>query len=276
LILRQLSGLARELLSIYGVLRRPSVERIKLSDINVDINNERLLRKRECQLNWRTMRRITFPGFVAGLVALIAVLLGGCGGGGGGASSAGANSPNTGANGAPTITGSPASSVAAGQAYSFQPSATDPNGDQLTFSVTNLPGWATFNTSNGRISGTPTAAQVGAYSDIRISVSDGATNVSLAAFSITVNEMGTGTATLSWAPPTSNSDGSTLTNLAGYQVLWGRSVNNLDQSVSLDNPSINRYVVENLATGTWYFAVVAVNTAGVASPPSNTSNKTIT
>lgn len=222
------------------------------------------------------MRRITLPGFAAGLVVLTAVLLGGCGGGGGGdSSSANANPPPSGTNGAPSISGSPASSVVAGQAYSFQPSATDPNGDQLTFTVANLPGWASFNASTGRITGTPTATQVGAYSNIRISVSDGTTNASLAAFSITVSDVGNGSATLSWTPPTSNSDGSALTNLSGYLVRYGRSASNLDQSVNLDNPSINRYVVENLSTGTWYFAVVAVNASGVTSQLSNTSNKTI-
>lgn len=223
------------------------------------------------------MRRIIFPEFAAGVLVLTAVLLGGCGGGGDGGSSAsaGANPPSSGTNAAPTISGSPTSSVAVGQAYSFQPAANDPNGDQLTFSVANLPGWASFNASTGRISGTPTAAQVGAYSNITISVSDGTANVSLAAFSITVSDVGTGTATLSWTPPTSNSDGTTLTNLAGYHIRYGRTASNLDQTVSLDNPSINRYVVENLSAGTWYFAVMAVNASGVTSTLSNTSNKTI-
>jgi hypothetical protein len=224
------------------------------------------------------MRRINFPGFAAGLVVLTAVLMGGCGGGGGGGSSDSSNAtppPSSGTNTAPTISGTPASSVVAGQAYSFQPSAADANGDQLTFSVANLPGWATFNASTGRVSGTPTAAQVGAYSNITISVSDGTANTALAAFSITVSDVGNGSATLSWTPPTQNSDGSTLTNLAGFQVRYGRTAGDLNQTVSLDNPSINRYVVENLSTGTWYFAVVAVNSAGVASSLSDTSNKTI-
>jgi hypothetical protein len=219
------------------------------------------------------MRRINF---IPGLVVLTAVLLGGCGGGGGGGSStSNATSPGSGTNGAPTISGSPSSSVAAGQAYSFQPAATDPNGDQLTFSAANLPSWVTFNAATGRITGTPTAAQVGAYSNITITVSDGSSSASLPAFSITVNEIGTGTATLSWTAPTQNSDGTTLTNLTGFQVRYGRSASNLDQSVNLDNPSLSSYVVENLSTGTWYFAVVAVNSAGVTSSLSNTSNKTI-
>src|SRR5687768_3976748 len=151
------------------------------------------------------MRRITLPGFAASLMVLTAVLLGGCGGGGGGGSSDTSNAnpppPSSGTNVAPTISGSPASSVVAGQAYSFQPSAADSNGDQLTFSVTNLPGWATFNASTGGISGTPTAAQVGAYSNITVSVSDGTANATLAAFSITVSDVAAGSATLSWTPP---------------------------------------------------------------------------
>lgn len=225
------------------------------------------------------MRRITLPGFAASLIVLTAVLLGGCGGGGGGGSSETSSAttppPTAGTNAAPTISGSPGSTVLAGQAYSFQPAAADPNGDQLTFSVLNLPGWATFNTSNGSISGTPAAAQVGAYSNITISVSDGTTSATLAAFSITVTDVAAGSATLEWTPPTRNSDGTALTNLAGYQVRYGREASNLDQTVSLDNPSINRYVVENLSAGTWYFAVVSVNSAGVTSSLSNTSNKTI-
>jgi hypothetical protein len=223
------------------------------------------------------MRRIHFPGVAAGLVVLSAVLLGGCGGGGGGDSStSNANPPpSSGTNAAPTISGSPASNVVAGQAYSFQPSAADANGDQLTFTVANLPGWASFNASTGRVSGTPTASQVGAYGNISISVSDGTANAALAAFSITVTDVASGSATLSWTPPTSNSDGTTLTNLSGFQVRYGRTSGNLDQTVSLNNPSINRYVVENLSSGIWYFAVVAVNSNGVTSSLSNTSNKTI-
>lgn len=222
------------------------------------------------------MHRIHLPGLIAGLVVLSSVLLGGCGGGGGGGSdTANANPPSNSGNSAPTISGAPGSSAVVGQSYSFQPSASDANGDQLTFTVANLPGWATLNASTGRISGTPTSAQVGAYGNITISVSDGTANASLAPFSVTVSEVGSGSATLSWTPPTQNSDGSALSDLTGYQVLYGRNEGSLDQFISLDNPSINTYVVENLSSGTWYFAIVAVNSAGVTSPLSNVGNKTI-
>ncbi|HEY5759240.1 MAG TPA: putative Ig domain-containing protein [Steroidobacter sp.] len=223
------------------------------------------------------MRRNYFPGFLAGCLLLSSALLTGCGGGGGGDSSSNANPPTSGTNAAPTMTGTPGSTAVVGQAYSFQPAAADANGDALTFTVANLPGWAAFNAQTGRISGTPTAAQVGAYGNITVTVSDGTANATVGPFTITVSDVAnaSGSATLSWTPPTQNSDGTNLGNLAGYRVIYGRTSGNLDQTVNVDNPSINRYVVENLSSGTWYFAVVAVNATGVTSPLSNTASKTV-
>jgi hypothetical protein len=212
-------------------------------------------------------------------LVLTAVLLGGCGGGGGGdsADSATANPPASGSNSAPTLSGTPGASVVVGQAYSFQPAAADANGDPLTFTAANLPSWATFSATTGRISGTPTAAQVGSYANIGVTVSDGTTSASIGPFTVTVSDVanGSGSATLSWTPPTTNADGSSLGNLSGYEVRYGTSAGNLTQTVSLTNPSLNRYVVENLGSGTWHFAVVAVNSAGGTSNLSNTATKTI-
>jgi len=64
--------------------------------------------------------------------------------------------------------------------------------------------------TDGRLTGTPTAASVGTYSNIVIS-SDGAKSASLAAFTITVNQISNGSATVTWTPPTQNSDGTVLT-----------------------------------------------------------------
>ncbi|QYZ65874.1 MAG: hypothetical protein HPY30_07675 [Gammaproteobacteria bacterium (ex Lamellibrachia satsuma)] len=89
-------------------------------------------------------------------------------------------------NQAPVISGSPASSVAEGSAYSFTPSASDPDGDNLTFSIVNKPAWASFNTASGQLSGTPGTGTAGSYSNIGISVSDGAERATLNAFQITV------------------------------------------------------------------------------------------
>jgi hypothetical protein len=223
------------------------------------------------------MRRTYFPGFLAGCLLLTSALLTGCGGGGGGDSSSNVNPPTSSTNAAPTMTGSPGSTAVVGQAYSFQPAAADANGDALTFTVANLPAWATFSAQTGRITGTPTAAQVGAYANITVTVSDGTANATVGPFTITVSDVAnaSGSATLSWTPPTQNSDGTSLGNLAGFRVMYGRTSGNLDQTVNVENPSVNRYVVENLSSGTWYFAVVAVNAAGVSSPLSNTASKTV-
>jgi hypothetical protein len=89
-------------------------------------------------------------------------------------------------NAAPVISGSPVTSVTAGSAYSFTPTASDADGDTLTFSITNKPSWATFDTATGALSGTPTGA--GVSSGIAISVSDGkGGSATLAAFAVTVN-----------------------------------------------------------------------------------------
>ena len=91
------------------------------------------------------------------------------------------------ANRAPTISGTPRDFRRVGVAYSFQPTASDPDGNALTYSITNPPSWATFSTSTGRLQGTPTSSHVGTFSNIVVRVSDGQATASLPAFSIVVS-----------------------------------------------------------------------------------------
>ena len=74
-----------------------------------------------------------------------------------------------------------------------------------------------------------------------------------------------GVATLDWQPPTENSDGSALTNLAGYTVYYGTSPDNLAKSVKVSNPGLTAYSVTGLTSGTWYFAVTSYSADGVES-----------
>ncbi|OHU92126.1 Ig-like domain-containing protein [Pseudoalteromonas amylolytica] len=90
-------------------------------------------------------------------------------------------------NDAPVISGTPATTVNEDEAYSFVPTASDADDDTLTFSVINLPIWASFDTATGEVSGTPVEGQQGTYSGIVVSVSDGQSTTSLAAFAIVVN-----------------------------------------------------------------------------------------
>lgn len=180
-------------------------------------------------------------------------------------------------NAPPTISGTPPRSATVGSAYSFTPTASDPNGNALTFSIASKPSWASFSTTNGRLSGTPTSAQVGTYSNVTIRVSDGTSTVSLPAFSITVNATGTsnGSASLSWTPPTRNTDGSSLTNLSGYRIYYGTSSGALTRTISINSSGIASYVVPDLSPATWYFAVTAVNSRGVESVRSTVHSKVI-
>ena len=180
-------------------------------------------------------------------------------------------------NSRPIISGTPDTDVVAGTAYSFTPQANDPDGDNLTFSIQGKPGWANFNTSTGRLSGTPSTGNVGTYSNIRITVSDGDLSATLPAFSVTVSQpaASTGSVTLNWTPPTQNTDGSSLTDLAAYRIYYGTSQGNYPNSITLNNPGLSSYTVEDLVPGTYYFVSTAINSDGVESDYSNVAQKVV-
>lgn len=188
--------------------------------------------------------------------------------------------PNT----PPRISGTPVAAVAAGHAYSFQPTASDPNGLRLAFVIGNKPAWASFNTATGALSGTPGAAHAGTYPNITITAYDGYQKAVLPAFSIVVRSSTTastppvkappangsqtiGAATLSWQPPTQTTSGGLLSNLAGYRIYYGTTPNNLGQSVNVPNPGITRFVIGGLTAATWYFQMTAYDHNGIESPP---------
>ena len=89
------------------------------------------------------------------------------------------------------------------------------------------------------------------------------------------NNTSTGTATLDWMPPTENTNGSVLTNLAGYTVYYGTSPGNLTQSVKITNPGLTAYTMSNLPSGTWYFAVTSYSATGAESSRSGVVHTTI-
>jgi hypothetical protein len=170
----------------------------------------------------------------------------------------------------PTISGRPTGTATAGLAYSFRPTATDADGDTLSFSISNKPSWANFSRSTGRLSGTPTANDLGMHNNITISVSDGKETARLSPFAISVESTGSGTATLTWSPPTERTDGTSLgSGLAGYEIHFGQDSNSYSNRIKLNNPGLASYVVDNLSSGTWYFSVSAFDTSGQKSGMSN-------
>jgi hypothetical protein len=85
----------------------------------------------------------------------------------------------------------------------------------------------------------------------------------------------TAVATLSWEAPTSNTNGTPLTDLNGYRIYYGSNANDLSQSVQITSAGIQTYVIDNLPAGTWYFAIMAVTSAGTESALSNIVSETI-
>lgn len=83
----------------------------------------------------------------------------------------------------------------------------------------------------------------------------------------------TGSATVSWTAPTKNSDGTALTDLTGFRVIYGQTATTLSQTITISNPATSSYVVANLSSGVWYFAVRAFNANGVESVNSNVASK---
>ena len=181
------------------------------------------------------------------------------------------------ANRAPSISGTPATTAYVGKAYSFQPTASDPDVNKLTFKIAMKPACATFSSATGSLNGTPSSSQTGTYSNIVISVTDGRVTKSLPAFSIKVVQATSTVSpvTLSWVPPTHNVDGTQLSNLAGYRIHYGQVSGQYDYSVSVGSPSITSATIANLAPARWYFAVTAVTSSGTQSDYSAQLSKAV-
>jgi hypothetical protein len=225
----------------------------------------------------------------AALISCLTAVLVGCGGDDGESATAstpsGNNtpattpSPGSNSNKAPAISGNAITAVVANSSYSFTPVASDADGDALVFQIQNKPSWATFDTLTGKLSGTPTLTHAGDYPNIAITVNDGTNSAALSAFSITVtapsNNDAVAPVTLSWSAPTQNEDGTTLSNLAGYTIHYGASREALNKSIPLNNPGIDRYVVDGLPAGTYYFGIRAFTSSGIQSTMSNVVSRVI-
>lgn len=169
---------------------------------------------------------------------------------------------------APQISGTASPTVTVGQSYVFQPQASGSSGATLSFTIANKPAWVKFNATTGKLSGTPAATDVGTYKSIELAVTDGTSVTALPAFSITVAAApgsSSGTVSLSWVPPTENSDGTPLSNLKGYNVHYGTKSQTYSKVIDIANPGLTDYVVQNLDPGTYYFSVSAYNSAGTES-----------
>ena len=116
---------------------------------------------------------------------------------------------------------------------------------------------------------------MGSSAPIRIAVTDGVASTSLEPFSISVVATASGSATLSWLPPTSNTDGTALSDLSAYRIRWGTQAGDFANSELVEDPGLSTYTVDQLTPANWHFVVTAVNSNGVQSRSSNSASKTV-
>jgi hypothetical protein len=176
-----------------------------------------------------------------------------------------------------TIEGNPSATATVGEPYSFQPKVIS-SGAGISFAATGLPSWLTFNTSTGALAGTPSASDEGTTGHIVITASTTGASATTTPFTISVQPAAASTTVsvkLSWAAPTENTDGTPVTDLAGYHIYYGMNPAELTLWASVAGAGSTTYVVGDLPGGTYYFSVVAYNSAGVDSGQSNLANETI-
>jgi hypothetical protein len=78
-----------------------------------------------------------------------------------------------------------------------------------------------------------------------------------------------GNLTLTWTPPTENTDGSPYTDAAGYEIYYGPSSGSYTSQVTLDDPNLTSFVIEGLDPGNVCAVITARNLAGIESAFSN-------
>ena len=88
----------------------------------------------------------------------------------------------------PSVTNKPADDVEVDSTYVYQPDVSDPDGDAVSFRIENRPSWLNWSSARGRLRGTPTEADIGPHSDIKIYVSDGKTETIIGPFTVAVIE----------------------------------------------------------------------------------------
>lgn len=186
--------------------------------------------------------------------------------------------PQEPANNAPIISGSPSGTVEAGTSYSFRPTASDVDGDSLSFSITGKPAWASFSTATGLLNGTPGDSDIGSYNNIVIAVSDGTDVATLPVFSITVDPVPvqTGSFSLTWTAPVTRADGSpiSLSDIGGYRIHYGVVAGNYPATVEVSDGSAQSATVDNVPAGTYHVVMTTYDTNGLESLQSPAVEKT--
>ncbi len=183
----------------------------------------------------------------------------------------------TNTNQAPVINGTPATTVDEGSPYHFAPTASDSDsGDSLTFSISNKPSWASFDTQTGILNGTPGLDDAGDYGNIIIGVSDSTTSAQLSAFTISVIDTSPALAISTHSPMAQATDTPLLSNITitfnipldvatvtdTSATLLGTNSVVIPATLNIDNQTITIDPASNLEPLTTYTVIITTAVTG--------------
>jgi len=99
--------------------------------------------------------------------------------------------------------------------------------------------------------------------------------IAIASLLLVCGNASAGTATLTWVVPVTNDDGTALADLASQRVDYGQTdLGPYPNSVTVAANATSA-TVGSLATGTWYFVVVSLDSAGQVSRTSAQQSKVV-
>lgn len=140
--------------------------------------------------------------------------------------------------------------------------------------------WSTDHGESGTASGTDAWSidqipLVVGVNTVTVTATDSAGETVSDSIVINRESEGTGATTLTWDAPTERTDGTALTNLAGYRIHYGRMSGIYDYQIDLNTPGIMTYVIEDLVPGEWFFTVTAYDSEGLESDFSNEARRIV-
>jgi hypothetical protein len=145
------------------------------------------------------------------------------------------------------------------------------NGDYVSIAVQGSASSATGSSagtgsSTGTVSSAPISSSSATTPSGGGSSPSGSSSSASTSSSSAAPPTGADSVTLTWTAPTQNTDGSALTDLAGYEIFYGNTAGAMTNAITVNTVGMLTYVVTGLSPGTWYFTIRAVNSAGVRSP----------
>jgi hypothetical protein len=94
-------------------------------------------------------------------------------------------------------------------------------------------------------------------------------------FTLTCTNGASGQATVNWNPPTTNTDGSQLVDLAGYELYHASTAAGVASASPISIGLGSSHTLNNLPAGPRYVGIKARNSAGITSVMSNLGNTTV-